>query len=118
MRSTSRQFSIRVYDSNGELLASISGLKGEILRQVLISNHLSPHAKATSRLNCFGNGICATCGVFIKQEVTAQHWHDKLAKRFCYPRLSCQVKIDADLDIMIPKKLVWGKPDQDAFEQG
>lgn len=41
-------------------------------------------------------------------EPTPEHWHDSLASRFGYPRLSCQIEVDRDLHIEIPAKLVWG----------
>jgi Na+-transporting NADH:ubiquinone oxidoreductase subunit NqrF len=36
------------------------------------------------------------------------HWHDALADRFGYPRLSCQVRVTDELVVRIPEKLVWG----------
>ncbi|HHP7242528.1 MAG TPA: 2Fe-2S iron-sulfur cluster-binding protein [Cyclobacteriaceae bacterium] len=83
--------------------------KGERLRSVLIKNSISPYTSFTQVFNCGGNGICATCGVFINEAPVADHWHDKLAKKFHYPRLSCQINVMGDITVIIPKKWVWGK---------
>jgi hypothetical protein len=37
------------------------------------------------------------------------HWHDRLAARFGYPRLSCQIMIQDDMTVRIlTDKLIWG----------
>jgi ferredoxin len=83
--------------------------KGTNLRKLLLENGLSPYSKLNQKLNCGGNGICATCGVFIlKNKPKPTHWHDWLANKFYYPRLSCQIVIEHAMVIEIPKKLVWG----------
>jgi ferredoxin len=83
--------------------------KGSNLRQVLLQNGISPYTTVTRRLNCGGNGICATCGVWIRTEgVPPTHWHDKLAKQFGYPRLSCQVTVDQDMEVELVEKWIWG----------
>ena len=83
--------------------------KGRNLRQELLNNGLNPYVNLTSKLNCRGNGICATCGVFIKEDPSPNHWHDKLAWMFAYPRLSCQITIENDMHVEIPSKIIWGK---------
>lgn len=101
-----------------QLLVSINGAthtlevpKGANLRTVLLEAGFSPYAKIAQKLNCGGNGICATCGVeVLSAPPEASHWHDKMAKRFRYPRLSCQIKVEDDLSIRImTEKKVWGK---------
>lgn len=88
----------------------IQAVKGSNLRKVLLIYNLSPYSKINRKLNCGGNGICATCGVFIlNKSPNPTHWHDKLAAKFYYPRLSCQITIEEDMEIEIPKKLIWGK---------
>lgn len=83
--------------------------EGEILRDVLLRAGLSPYTRITSRLNCGGRGLCATCGVWIEGEAPdPDHWHDRLAKRYEYPRLSCQITIRRDMVITLPQKTVWG----------
>jgi ferredoxin len=89
---------------------------GATLRDVLLANDCSPYTALTERLNCGGRGLCATCGVrFAPGRIEVggspprpEHWHDALASRFGYPRLSCQVEVDRDLHVSIPEKLVWG----------
>jgi Na+-transporting NADH:ubiquinone oxidoreductase subunit NqrF len=48
--------------------------------------------------------------------VPPRHWHDRLAARFGYPRLSCQVTVEDDLLVELPDKLVWGSRDSEAEE--
>ena len=86
--------------------------RGRNLRSFLIENDRSPYTAVTGRLNCGGRGLCATCGVFVESgDPPATHWHDRLASRFGYPRLSCQIVIDEPLTVRIPAKLVWGGRD-------
>lgn len=87
---------------------------GRNLRRVLLEADLSPYATATSRLNCGGRGLCATCGVRLRDGPPPDHWHDRLAARFGYPRLSCQVTVDGPMTVELVDKLVWGsrKPDE------
>lgn len=83
---------------------------GTNLRRALLEYGISPYTAVTRRLNCGGRGLCATCGVWIEtNEPAPTHWHDKLAERFGYPRLSCQVTIVADMTVRIlDDKLIWG----------
>lgn len=83
--------------------------RGRNLRDLLLAAGLSPYTRLTGRANCGGRGICATCGVRIRAgETPPAHWHDRLADRFGYPRLSCQVTVEGDLTVELPEKLVWG----------
>jgi ferredoxin len=86
---------------------------GTNLRRALISAGISPYAALTRNLNCGGRGICATCGVWFEAgEPAPVHWHDQLAARFAYPRLSCQITVDADMTVrMITEKVIWGMRD-------
>lgn len=89
----------------------IAAEPGQPLRDVLIAAELSPYTRLTERLNCGGRGLCATCGVRLVDPVDreADHWHDALADRFGYPRLSCQITVDRDMTVrLIEDKLVWG----------
>lgn len=81
---------------------------GRNLRRVLLEVDLSPYAAVTNRINCGGRGLCATCGVRIREGPPPTHWHNRLAKRFGYPRLSCQVTIDAPMVVELVDKRVWG----------
>ncbi|WP_438266705.1 2Fe-2S iron-sulfur cluster-binding protein [Haloarchaeobius amylolyticus] len=83
---------------------------GEALRDVLLRNDLSPHSRLTRRANCGGRGLCATCGVRLLDEQAPEHWHDDLAARFGYPRLSCQLTVTDDIEIRLDReKVVWGR---------
>lgn len=90
--------------------ATINVEKGTNLRQLLLENGFSPYTTLTQIANCGGRGICATCGVWIEAgEPAPNHWHDKLASQFGYPRLSCQVTVLEDLTVRIlPDKFIWG----------
>ncbi|WP_423997972.1 2Fe-2S iron-sulfur cluster-binding protein [Halorubrum trapanicum] len=82
--------------------------RGRNLRRVLLDAGLSPYAAATRRLNCGGRGLCATCGVRLREGPPADHWHDRLADRFGYPRLSCQISLDLPMTVALVDKRVWG----------
>ena len=93
----------------GEETTTLAVEHGAVLRDALREAGLSPHSKAGKRLNCGGRGLCATCGVrVLDADPDPEHWHDNLAARFGYPRLSCQIQVTDPLEIEIPEKLVWG----------
>ena len=81
---------------------------GTVLRDALLEAGLSPYADLTERVNCGGSGLCATCGVRICDGPPADHWHDRLAAAFGYPRLSCQVVVDRAMTVELVDKRVWG----------
>nr|WP_157511457.1 2Fe-2S iron-sulfur cluster-binding protein [Halapricum sp. CBA1109] len=83
---------------------------GTVLRDALLDAGLSPHGRYARRLNCGGRGLCATCGVrFGTDDPDPDHWHDELADRFGYPRLSCQLRVtDPATVCLLPEKRVWG----------
>jgi ferredoxin len=97
---------VEVRDGDDERL--LVAREGATLRDVLLDAGLSPHGRLARRANCGGRGLCATCGVRIDDPPAPAHWHDDLADRWGYPRLSCQVTVDRDLTVEIPDKLVWG----------
>ena len=82
--------------------------QGRTLRDALLDADHSPYTGLTSRLNCGGRGICATCGVRVRSGPDPDHWHDRLAARFGYPRLSCQVVVDRPMTVTLVDKRVWG----------
>lgn len=102
---------LRILTDEGEVVLTVE--KGANLRHVLLEHGFSPYTPVTKRLNCGGRGICATCGVWIEADAPApQHWHDKLADGFGYPRLSCQVFLHADMTIrLVADKWIWGGRD-------
>jgi ferredoxin len=89
---------------------------GANLRRTLLDAGFSPYTRITRRANCGGRGLCATCGVrFEAGEPAPTHWHDKLAARYGYPRLSCQITVDRDMTIRIlTEKVIWGARDGSA----
>ena len=87
---------------------ALSVARGTTLRDALLAAGLSPHATVARRLNCGGRGLCATCGVRVDSDPEPDHWHDDLARRFGYPRLSCQLVVEAPVTVRVPEKLLWG----------
>ncbi len=84
------------------------------LRNALLAFDFSPYTHITQKLNCGGRGLCATCGVWIESDIEPQHWHDKAAHTFGYPRLSCQITIDQDMTIqLLTDKMIWGQRNPD-----
>jgi len=92
---------------DGETETELTVERGRVLRDVLLEAGLSPYSRLTERANCGGRGLCATCGVRV-WDVEPDHWHDKLADRFGYPRLSCQIEVVQDLRVELVEKVVWG----------
>jgi len=99
---------LRVWD--GAAWHTMAVPRGANLRAVLLERGLSPYTALTGRMNCGGRGLCATCGVRLDPPAPEpSHWHDGLAARFGYPRLSCQITIDHDLQVrLLPDKRIWG----------
>jgi len=83
--------------------------EGSNLREVLLEHDFSPYTQLTARLNCGGQGLCATCGVWIEEgEPAPVHWHDRWAYKFGYPRLSCQIRVERPMTVRQVDKWVWG----------
>lgn len=100
--------SLVVRHAQGETV--VNALPGRTLRDVLREHDLSPYTRLTERANCGGRGLCATCGVRVREGPEPDHWHDKLAERFGYPRLSCQVEVREDMVVELDEeKVVWGR---------
>lgn len=100
---------VQVTVVDGQDSVSLSVLRGANLRDVLVEHDRSPYTRYTRRLNCGGRGLCATCGVRIETGPPPDHWHDRLAARFGYPRLSCQVTVDEPMTVrLIADKRIWG----------
>jgi ferredoxin len=99
---------LTIVDKEGQATA-ITVPVGANLRTVLLEAGYSPYTQLTERLNCGGNGLCATCGVWIDtNSPEPTHWHDKAAHRFGYPRLSCKITIEEPMTVRLVKKLIWG----------
>ncbi|MDZ4769927.1 MAG: 2Fe-2S iron-sulfur cluster-binding protein [Chloroflexota bacterium] len=108
---TSTHYIVTVLIDNETQALSVPA--GGNLRRALIGAGISPYAALTKKLNCGGRGICATCGVWFEAgEPAPVHWHDQMAARFGYPRLSCQVTVENDMTVrMITEKVIWGMRD-------
>ncbi len=103
---------VRLVVVDGEAETELVVDRGRVLRDVLLDAGLSPYSRLTERANCGGRGICATCGVRIVEDLEPDHWHDKLAERFGYPRLSCQIGVTQDLRVDLVEKVIWGNRDE------
>ena len=103
---------VRVVVVDGEDETELTVERGRVLRDVLLEAGFSPYSRLTEQANCGGRGLCATCGVRLVEEVEPDHWHDKLAARFGYPRLSCRIEVDRDLRVELVEKVVWGRRDK------
>ena len=125
---------IRVIVLHDGTRTEITVRNGTILRDALRNHGFSPYGRLSETLNCGGRGLCATCGVRVRVHDNQQkntsdtqsppdvsglthpdsgpspnHWHDRLAVRFGYPRLSCQITINEPLTVqLLPEKLLWG----------
>jgi len=86
---------------------------GTNLRRALLDAGFEVYAPAARVANCGGRGICATCGVRMHDaDGTApepEHWHDALAERYGYPRLSCQLAVEEPLVVELIEKRYWGQ---------
>ncbi|WP_135364861.1 2Fe-2S iron-sulfur cluster-binding protein [Halosimplex halophilum] len=87
----------------------VTASEGTILRDALLAAGLSPHGRYARRVNCGGRGLCATCGVRLAEPPDPDHWHDDLADRFGYPRLSCQLRVRDGTTVKLLDKRVWGE---------
>lgn len=105
--TTPTTYTITVH--NGFEIHRFAVPRGTNLRHALLEAELSPYTRYTRRANCGGRGLCATCGIWLDAPPEPAHWHDQLAQRFGYPRLSCQITVEQDMVVhLIPDKLVWG----------
>jgi Na+-transporting NADH:ubiquinone oxidoreductase, subunit NqrF len=108
----SHPVTITVETPDGEERA-LTAPAGSVLRDVLLDADCSPHGRYATRLNCGGNGLCATCGVRLADPPDPDHWHDDLADRFGYPRLSCQIRVREGLHVRLLDKRLWGSREPD-----
>ena len=107
MAESASVYRVRVHD--GAEWHEIEAKPGANLRRVLLKNDLSPYTRWTESVHCGGRGLCATCGVRLASPPAPVHWHDRLAARYGYPRLSCQITVDRPLTVyLLPQKRVWG----------
>lgn len=115
---------VTVRTGDGETTMTVP--EGANLRTALLSAGFDVYGPLSRRLNCGGRGLCATCGVCLAGDApAADHWHDRLAVTFGYPRLSCQVTVDRPLTVSLVDKFYWGQvlprrydPDADRADAG
>jgi ferredoxin len=107
--SSGDESTVTVTVVDGDATTALTATRGTVLRDLLLDHGFSPYTTLTERFNCGGRGLCATCGVRLRDGPEADHWHDRLADRFGYPRLSCQVTVDDDMTVsLVEDKRVWG----------
>lgn len=95
----------------------LTATEGERLRDVLLAADITPHGRYARQLNCGGRGLCATCGVRVADDPEPDHWHDDLAERFGYPRLSCQIEVRDGMVVRVLDKRVWGSRESNGGSQ-
>jgi len=95
-----------VHDDNETVLEAAPGT---VLRDLLHEHGFSVYGTASRHANCGGRGLCGTCGVKLTPPPEPDHWHDRAAARFGYPRLSCCVTINKPMRVQLLEKHVWGQ---------
>jgi ferredoxin len=102
---------VRVLDDGDA--TELTATDGQNLRDLLLDAGFEVYAPAAKVANCGGRGLCATCGVRVhtddETEPAADHWHDTLAARYGYPRLSCQLSVTEPLTVELIEKRYWGQ---------
>ncbi|CAI49987.2 ferredoxin (2Fe-2S) [Natronomonas pharaonis DSM 2160] len=89
--------------------STITVERGSVLRDVLLERGFSVYGTVSSRVNCGGRGLCATCTVEVDPPPEPAHWHDAAAVRFGYPRLSCCIEVKEPMTVRLLDKHVWGQ---------
>jgi len=105
--SSRERVSITVVDGDEETTVEVE--PGRNLRRVLLEHGFEVYGSVSRVANCGGRGLCGTCGVRFEDGPDPDHWHDRAAERWGYPRLSCQVTVNADLTVELIEKTVWGQ---------
>lgn len=99
--------SVTVVDGDEE--TTVEAEPGRNLRGVLLEHGFEVYGSVSRVANCGGRGLCGTCGVRLEGGPDPDHWHDRAAERWGYPRLSCRVTVDSDLIVELIEKTVWGQ---------
>jgi len=82
---------------------------GRVLRDALLERGFGVYGTVSRRLNCGGRGLCGTCGVAVDPPPPPSHPHDRAARRFGYPRLSCCLTVKEPITVELLDKHVWGQ---------
>jgi ferredoxin len=101
---------------------TLSVARGSNLRRVLLDHGFEVYGTLSRVANCGGNGLCGTCGVRLdgpNEPPDPDHWHDRAAAGWGYPRLSCQVAVEGPLTVDLVEKVMWGqlRPDRPSGDQ-
>jgi len=84
--------------------------EGTTLRRALLDVGVDVYGSVSKATNCGGRGLCGTCGVRVLEGgPPPEQWHDALAERWGYPRLSCQMTVEEPMTVAVPRKVVWGQ---------
>lgn len=94
---------------DGEDRSTIDVERGRVLRDALLDAGFEVYGSVSKHANCGGRGLCGTCGVEVDEPPAPTHWHDAAAARFGYPRLSCQMTVEAPLTVRLREKVMWGQ---------
>jgi len=105
--SVSETVQLAVRSDDGE--STIDVERGTTLRDALLEHDFPVYGTVSSRLNCGGRGLCATCTVEVDPAPDPIHWHDAAAVRFGYPRLSCCIDVEEPMTVRLLDKYVWGQ---------
>jgi len=96
----------------GDYETTLAVTRGANLRRVLLEYGFDVYGTLSRVANCGGNGLCGTCGVRLDGPggpPAPEHWHDRAAARWGYPRLSCQTTVDGPLTVDLLEKVMWGQ---------
>jgi len=85
--------------------------RGTQLRDALLDAGFDVYGPVSRVANCGGRGLCGTCGVRFEGGTAPEptHRHDRAAAAAGYPRLSCQIPVEAPLTVRVPEKVMWGQ---------
>ena len=103
----SETVSVTVIDGDDEQTIEVE--RGRKLRDALLERDFEVYGTISKHANCGGRGLCATCTVDIEPTIAPEHWHDRAAVQFGYPRLSCQITVEEPLTVRLLEKHVWGQ---------
>lgn len=98
---------VTVVDGTEETTIEVAA--GTVLRDALSDYGFGVYGSVSRVANCGGRGLCGTCGVRIEESIPAAGYHDAAAKRWGYPRLSCQIQVTGPLTVTLIEKTVWGQ---------
>jgi ferredoxin len=98
---------VKVVDDETETTIHVE--RGRVLRDALLDHGFDVYGTLSRHANCGGRGLCGTCGVAVDPPPDPTQWHDRLATRFGYPRLSCCLTVTEPLTVELLDKHVWGQ---------